>query len=127
MDSENKVLLLCLQMIGDEQRGFAWTRALLGLPANEIHVCGDTSAVDLVRSLAAECGDEFVLQQYERMTPLHIDEAGLPGGFADVQAGDCLVAFGRKHLYEARQVGLCERGCGCCCGEIQLSCLCFSS
>lgn len=50
------------QMIGDEQRGFAWTRALLGLPANEVHVCGDTSAVNLVRTLAAECGDEFELR-----------------------------------------------------------------
>jgi ATP-dependent RNA helicase SUPV3L1/SUV3 len=49
-------------MIGDEQRGFAWTRALLGLPANEIHVCGDTSAVALVRQLAEECGDEFELR-----------------------------------------------------------------
>eukprot|EP00798_Chlamydomonas_sp_ICE-L_P031269 gene31269-6413_t len=40
-------------MIADEQRGFAWTRALLGLPANEIHVCGDGSALQLVRRL---CG-----------------------------------------------------------------------
>lgn len=49
-------------MIGDEQRGFAWTRALLGLPANEIHVCGDLSAVALVKQIAAECGDEFELR-----------------------------------------------------------------
>ena len=49
-------------MLGDEQRGFAWTRALLGLPANEVHVCGDASAVGLVRALAADCGDEFELR-----------------------------------------------------------------
>lgn len=49
-------------MIGDEQRGFAWTRALLGLPANELHVCGDGSAVKLVQQLAGECGDEFELR-----------------------------------------------------------------
>ncbi len=28
-----------IQMISDEFRGFAWTRALLGLKCNEIHVC----------------------------------------------------------------------------------------
>jgi ATP-dependent RNA helicase SUPV3L1/SUV3 len=49
-------------MLGDEQRGFAWTRALLGLPANEVHVCGDTSAVALVRQIAEDCGDEFELR-----------------------------------------------------------------
>lgn len=55
-----------LQLIGDEQRGFAWTRALLGLPANVIHVCGDTSAVALVQHMAKTCGDDFELHTYER-------------------------------------------------------------
>jgi ATP-dependent RNA helicase SUPV3L1/SUV3 len=27
-----------IQMIGDESRGWAWTRALVGAPANELHV-----------------------------------------------------------------------------------------
>ena len=27
-----------IQMIGDESRGWAWTRALQGVPANEIHL-----------------------------------------------------------------------------------------
>jgi ATP-dependent RNA helicase SUPV3L1/SUV3 len=29
------------QLIGDEDRGWAWSRAFLGLQANEIHVCGN--------------------------------------------------------------------------------------
>lgn len=33
------------QMISDLHRGWAWTRALLGLQANEIHLCGDPSRV----------------------------------------------------------------------------------
>lgn len=32
-----------IQMIGDEGRGWAWTRALMGVPANEVHICGDSS------------------------------------------------------------------------------------
>ena len=59
-------VLLLLQLIGDEQRGFAWTRALLGLPANVIHVCGDISAVQLVKHLARVCGDVFELHTYDR-------------------------------------------------------------
>ena len=38
-------------MIKDNQRGWAWTRALLGLKAKEIHLCGEESAVDLVDSI----------------------------------------------------------------------------
>jgi len=30
-----------IQMIADERRGHAWTQALLGLQAEEIHLCGD--------------------------------------------------------------------------------------
>ncbi|KAI8473274.1 MAG: P-loop containing nucleoside triphosphate hydrolase protein [Monoraphidium minutum] len=92
-----------IQMIGDEQRGFAWTRALLGLPANEVHVCGDPSAVGLVRQLAEECGDEFELRTYDRMTPLAVDDGCLPSGWADVQPGDCIVAFSRQQLYHIKK------------------------
>lgn len=42
-----------VQQIGDDQRGWAWTRALQGVPANEIHLCGDGSALPLIRRLAA--------------------------------------------------------------------------
>lgn len=32
----------------DLSRGWAWTRALLGIPADEIHLCGEAAAIDLV-------------------------------------------------------------------------------
>lgn len=35
----------------DLNRGWAWTRALLGIPADEIHLCGEAAAIDLVRFL----------------------------------------------------------------------------
>uniref|UniRef100_A0A1B6F468 RNA helicase n=1 Tax=Cuerna arida TaxID=1464854 RepID=A0A1B6F468_9HEMI len=45
-----------IQMMRDPGRGWAWTRALLGVAAEEIHVCGEEGAVDLVKSLAATTG-----------------------------------------------------------------------
>ena len=44
-------------MIGDESRGWAWTRVLQGLPAQEIHLCGDASAIKLVEQLTSEMGE----------------------------------------------------------------------
>ena len=38
-----------IQMVKDFQRGWAWTRAFLGISADEIHVCGERAAVELVQ------------------------------------------------------------------------------
>ncbi|KAF0425130.1 P-loop containing nucleoside triphosphate hydrolase protein [Gigaspora margarita] len=40
-----------IQMISDQQRGWVWIQALLGLQAKEIHICGEPSAVPLVKSI----------------------------------------------------------------------------
>ena len=46
-------------MLGDESRGWAWTRALLGVAANEIHICGDASAIELLTKLAKDMGESL--------------------------------------------------------------------
>ena len=45
-------------MIADHDRGFAWTNALLGLKAKEIHLCGDERALRLVSELMKHTQDE---------------------------------------------------------------------
>jgi ATP-dependent RNA helicase SUPV3L1/SUV3 len=64
---------MMVQMMSDEYRGWAWTRAFLGLQADEIHVCGDPSAVPLLRNLCASTGDELIENEYERFKPLRLD------------------------------------------------------
>ena len=46
-------------MIKDPQRGWAWTRALLGLVADEIHICGEAAAINMVKDIASSCGEEL--------------------------------------------------------------------
>jgi ATP-dependent RNA helicase SUPV3L1/SUV3 len=58
------------QMVGSSDRGAGWTRALLGLPANEIHVCGDASMVRIVQDMCSVTGDAFELKTYKRLSPL---------------------------------------------------------
>ncbi len=48
-----------IQMLEDPQRGGGWTRALLGLPAMEIHLCGHGCAMDLVQRLAMSMGEKL--------------------------------------------------------------------
>ncbi|PRW56167.1 ATP-dependent RNA helicase mitochondrial [Chlorella sorokiniana] len=92
-----------IQMIGDETRGWAWTRALMGVPANEVHLCGDGSAVPLVRRICEDMGESFTLNEYDRFTKLTVEEGGLEGGYGAVQPGDCIVAFSRKDIYSIKQ------------------------
>lgn len=45
-------------MIGDPERGSAWTQAVLGLKAKTIHLCGDERALGLISKLCSITGDE---------------------------------------------------------------------
>ena len=98
-----------IQMIGNEFRGFAWTRALLGVRCKEIHVCGGAEAIDIVRKLASMCGDEFELHRYERFSGLKVLENSLAdtptcrGSYAKVQPGDCVVAFSKKDIFAIKR------------------------
>jgi ATP-dependent RNA helicase SUPV3L1/SUV3 len=47
-----------VQLIEDPDRGYAWTNALLGLQAKEIHLCGDERALRLVSKLMESTGDQ---------------------------------------------------------------------
>ena len=60
-------------MIADKRRGHAWTNALLGLQADEIHLCGDMRAADLVRELLEKTGDELEFREYKRLSTLHVE------------------------------------------------------
>ena len=63
-----------MQMIGDPARGSAWTRALLGLPAAEIHLCGDASALGLVRRMCKDTGEELTVREWRTGQCLYVGE-----------------------------------------------------
>ena len=53
-------------LMADPHRGAAFTRAVMGLPARELHLCGDPAMVSLVERIAAELGDDVTIHRYER-------------------------------------------------------------
>ena len=91
-----------IQMIGSPDRGHAWTRALHGLDAREIHVCGALDAAALVERLCGITGDAFELKEYERLTPLTTERAHLDG-WTGVKKGDCVVTFSRDDIHRVRR------------------------
>ena len=86
------------QMISDETRGGGWTAAILGLNADEIHICMAPHAESIITKLIQYCGDEIVdIQRTERLTPLTDDKSNFqfPN---DVQPGDALIVFSRRSV-----------------------------
>eukprot|EP00960_Hanusia_phi_P051887 761082-Hanusia_phi.AAC.6 len=92
-----------VQMIESNDRGWAWTRALLGLPASEIHLCGEPRAKDLIMRLCQLCNDELEVKEYERLSTLTVANHSLGGSLRNIEQGDCIVAFGRKKIHQLKR------------------------
>lgn len=92
-----------IQMLGDPQRGWAWTRALLGSQAQEIHLCGETRVVPLIREIVASLGDTLEIHNYQRLNPLKALSTSLKGNFKNLRKGDCIVSFSRLQIHALKQ------------------------
>ncbi|KAI7894436.1 P-loop containing nucleoside triphosphate hydrolase protein [Mucor mucedo] len=88
-----------IQMIGDPDRGWAWTQALLGLKAKEIHLCGEASAVPLVKKICETLDEEVIINEYTRLTPFEVKEQSLSNDLSKIKKGDCVVAFSRNDIF----------------------------
>ncbi|KAJ5966141.1 hypothetical protein N7481_012855 [Penicillium waksmanii] len=88
-----------IQMISNAARGWAWTRAVLGSQAKELHLCGETRAVPLIRELCALTGDTLEIHRYERLNRLEVMDKSLRGNLKSLEKGDCVVAFSRVGIH----------------------------
>ena len=96
------------QMITDRDRGGAWTAAVLGLCADEIHICASPEAEQLLCGIISSCGDELSIVRHERMCPLEVEKSGFR--FPEsVRPGDALIVFSKARVHalaaELRQMG----------------------
>ncbi|KAG8658689.1 DExH-box ATP-dependent RNA helicase DExH16, mitochondrial isoform X2 [Manihot esculenta] len=91
-----------IQMLGCKTRGFSFTRALLGISADELHLCGDPAAVSLIEEILKVTDDDVKVEYYERLSPLVPLKKPL-GSFWNIQTGDCIVAFSRREIYRMKK------------------------
>lgn len=94
-----------IQMMGDDQRGGAWTNAVMGANAREIHLCGDETTAALLQSMIDSFqGDTLTIHRYERLTPLAVAEESLEGDWNKVEPGDCIVTFSRSNVFGVKKM-----------------------
>lgn len=87
-----------IQQMRDPGRGWAWTRAFLGLIAEEVHVCGEPGTSELLKRLCETTGEDLEIRNYKRLTELSVEETAL-GSLDNVLPGDCIVCFSKNDIY----------------------------
>lgn len=87
-----------IQMLKDPQRGWAWTRAFLGINADEIHVCGEAGTIELIERLCETTGEVPEAHTYNRLTELTVEDKAICT-LNNVEPGDCIVCFSKNDIY----------------------------
>ncbi|KAI1709612.1 ATP-dependent RNA helicase SUV3 like protein, mitochondrial [Ditylenchus destructor] len=86
-----------IQMLRDEKRGWAWTRALLGVAADEVHLCGEAAAVSLVQRLLKETGETVEVRHLRAKTVVKPSASALES-YSNIQESDCIICACQKDI-----------------------------
>ena len=89
-----------IQMLADPDRGWAWTAALMGAPAETVYILGAPEARPLVERAAAHLGERLEVVELERKVPLTMIDRRL--NWEEVEPGDALIAFSRREVHAVR-------------------------
>lgn len=87
-----------MQIVADQQRGWAWTRALFQLDADRIFILGSTAVEPMLRDFADSTGDDLDIHITSRFTPLQM----IPNPVAPVsiQKGTLFSVFSRNSVIQ---------------------------
>jgi ATP-dependent RNA helicase SUPV3L1/SUV3 len=88
------------QMIFDTSRGWAWTQAIVGVPANELIIICSAYAAEAIENLLKLCGENCKVLTFERKQ--HVDLLPGPVPIAALKKGDAVVAFSRREVLMLR-------------------------
>lgn len=93
-----------IQMLGHQQRGWAWTQAFLGVRAKEVHLCGEERVVPIIKELVAFTGDKLEIHRYERLSPLKMMDKSLEGNIHSLRKGDCIISFSVVNIHRVKSM-----------------------
>jgi len=85
-----------VQMLNDEDRGWAWVNAVLGSPARKVIMTGSVNALDIVKKIVSYLGEELEIVKFKRKNPLSVDTKQTV--LRDIKKATALIAFSRKDV-----------------------------
>jgi ATP-dependent RNA helicase SUPV3L1/SUV3 len=88
------------QMIFDSSRGWAWTQAIVAVPANEVIIICSAYAAPAIENLLGLCGERCTVRSFDRMQ--HVALLSQPVAISQLKLGDAVVAFSRRDVLMLR-------------------------
>ena len=88
------------QMLFDTSRGWAWTQAIVGVPANELIIICSAYAAEAIENLLKLCGENCKVITFERKQ--HVELMPGPVPISALKKGDAVVAFSRREVLMLR-------------------------
>jgi ATP-dependent RNA helicase SUPV3L1/SUV3 len=85
-----------VQLLTDDDRGWAWCQALVGAPARRVIMTGSPDCIPLVQAMAEYLGEPLQVHHLERHTPLEAEKR--PMSLDAVEAGTAVIAFSRREV-----------------------------
>jgi ATP-dependent RNA helicase SUPV3L1/SUV3 len=88
------------QMIFDASRGWAWTQAIVAVPAREVIIIGSSYAAPAIQNLLGLCGESCTVREFVHKQKVQLLPNPVP--IQDLQLGDAVVAFSRRDVLMLR-------------------------
>jgi len=85
-----------VQMLDDDDRGWAWVNAILGTPASKVIMTGSVNALEIVKKIATYLGEELEIVKFKRKNPLTVNTKQTV--LRDIKKATALIAFSRKDV-----------------------------
>lgn len=99
MDTHREVDVVVIdevQLLTDEDRGWAWCQALVGAPAKRVLMTGSPDCIPLVRAMAEYLDEPLEVHMLERHTPIVPEPQAL--ALSKIEAGTAVIAFSRRDV-----------------------------
>lgn len=91
-----------IQMIKDKNRGWAWTQAVIGAPAENIILAGSDEVLNLIKEILSYTGDTLEIEYLERKSPLKVMSDVVD--FKNIKKGTAIIAFSRKDILKYKML-----------------------
>ncbi|MET0319303.1 MAG: helicase-related protein [Duganella sp.] len=86
-----------IQMLGDRDRGAAWTAAVCGAPAHVVYLVGAPEARKAIEVLAARLDCELEVHVLKRKGPLSMEDTPVRK-LTGLRRGDAVICFSRREV-----------------------------
>lgn len=90
-----------VQMLEDDDRGWAWVNAIIGCPAKKIIMTGSVNTLDAIKKIASYLDEELEIIKHTRKNDLKVLPKITP--LDALEDGTALIAFSRSDVLKLKQ------------------------